>query len=341
VSGPGLSGDYFYLIDHSFALIMLQFKLESLEIQAYNDEMTRIIGAPCLALAAYYRQFEEVGLTAASNQDPTAQFQWTKRTLTTKLDKTIKEYWYVILYHFFLLFILPFAQLTRKTYGIRNHLQNRHKLKMTDSCLSIALEKGQEMCRTFTEKRILLRYTQDNDANAFWRSKSLAPGDWAALVRWCLSTQIHENVLTSVEQHDLLGFHLEVQHSSFRTFLGDLFDGKVEDHLKSVKPVDGNRYDDEFRLLRNTVKDVVLPSDVLQKLLRFNDSDEPVVEKNDSDNYQYDRDKSESEMLRKMTISKNKIYRHIPEKEEEEMKMKQSTLQSKAAMRSEYTSLLV
>jgi hypothetical protein len=96
ISGPGLSGDYFYLIDHSFALIMLQFQLESLEIAAYTAEMRRKIAAPSEALHQYYRQFEEVGLSADAGQDPTRRFHRTKEALNRKLDDAVNKYWYAL-----------------------------------------------------------------------------------------------------------------------------------------------------------------------------------------------------------------------------------------------------
>jgi hypothetical protein len=98
-----MSQEHFYLIDHSFALIMLQFELEVDEIKAYVRNVKDRIAEPGNKLRGFYRQFSTVGMVSDSSLEPLSSFEKTRSKLNKKLDDIQADHWYLLFLSYFFL----------------------------------------------------------------------------------------------------------------------------------------------------------------------------------------------------------------------------------------------
>jgi hypothetical protein len=170
---------------------------------------------------------------------------------------------------------------------------------MTAQCLAITLEKGLDMCRSFTEKNIFPYLTNEQKIQ-FWQTKKVTEGDWNQLVRNYLSHAFHHTILVSLEDNDLTGFHLEVQNPNFKRFLKDMFNGNVYDHLDQVRTIDPHMITENI----NPLKDVIFPDAILDKISSVNNTPGEPYELT-------------GRVTRNMTLTKQKINRVIQEVSEE------------------------
>ena len=218
VSGPGLSNKYFYLISHNLALVMLQYQLEKMEMEAFSIQTKHRIEKPLENLLDFYSQFGDVGMTTDPSKQPAKNFTITRAELNGKLRDITNEYW--------------------KNYNIQNEIQNRQSIKMSNNDLNVAIEKGVEMAKTFVTNSILSRLNQKEQIQ-FWTSKNIVLGDWVGLVKYCYCGIFNNEITIPIENVDSNGFHLVAQETNVGEFIKDLFNGNPKDGIDfdAVNPV--------------------------------------------------------------------------------------------------------
>lgn len=197
ISGPGLSMQYFQIVDYNFVLYTLLQYLEKLENDAYLIEIEHVINKPLNNLLNYYSQFKEVGMTHNSTRVNT--FKDTQKELTTYLHKLIDN-------------------------NKMHYMENKSMIRMSYNDLLIAMERGSELVRQFTQKNIFPRLT-DREEIQFWSSKNVIQNDWIGLTKHCYCTIFNDSIMIPLEETDIKGFHLKVSEISIQNFIKDLFNG--------------------------------------------------------------------------------------------------------------------
>lgn len=208
IQGPGLSNEYYYLIDYDLALSLLEYELEKMEIDAYVIQKRNEISEPNNKLMEYYRQFLRYGLKPDPTLNPINKFYNTKVILNNRLDNIVGEH--------------------RMRHKIQNKLNNVDKIKMTKNNLKIALKYGTELCKNFVEKKILPRLTPD-EQNKFWNSINVIPNSWNDLCVHCYSKIFNKTITIPIEDWDPNGFHIEIKNENTRVFIKNLFNGNLDD----------------------------------------------------------------------------------------------------------------
>lgn len=218
ISGPGMSNNYFHLITYNLALVMIQYQLEKLEFEAYENQIKHRIDAPMENLLHFYSQFQDVAMRPDESKPPIKTFHTTKKELNDRLNNIIREHW--------------------TNYNIKNYINSREKIKLARQDLAIVLERGTDMCRRYVTETIFQRLTP-NERASFWTSKQLAINDFVGLTKYCLQSQFSSSILVPLEDTDNNGFHLDVQEVHVNDFIRDLFDGNPSDGLnvREVNPV--------------------------------------------------------------------------------------------------------
>lgn len=236
LSGPGLSTQYFYLITHNLATVLLQYQLEKMEMDAFAVQMRHKINGPMKELLQFYEQFKKVALVPDSSKSPIKDFEMTRTQLNAKLNEIMKEHW--------------------SNYNIRNNVYYADKVKLSRHELLLTLEVGKDMCKQFVITKIYPRLSQV-EIKTFWSSKNLTENDWNGLAKYSLCQQFNNSIIIPLEDVDSKGFHLTVQEVHVSEFMKDLFDGHPSDHLDTeiVNPETVDK-------LMNTISDDIMPESV-------------------------------------------------------------------------------
>ncbi|QKF93535.1 hypothetical protein QKU48_gp0077 [Fadolivirus algeromassiliense] len=236
ISGPGLSNQYFYLITHNLATVLIQYQLERMEMDAFASQMRNRINMPLQNLLRFYDQFKDVALVPDNSKPPISNFNMTKNELNNRLTNIMMEHW--------------------NNYNIKNNAYNADKIKLSRHDLLVTLETGKEMCRVFVTNKIYPRLTE-NEYHTFWNSKNLTENDWAGLAKYCLTTQFSNSISIPFEDTDSNGFHLVVEETYVSDFMRDLFAGHPSDGLDThvVNP-------EIIDKLMNTMSDNLHPESV-------------------------------------------------------------------------------
>lgn len=236
ISGPGLGNDYFHLISHKLALVMLQYQLEKMEMDAYAIQMKHRIEKPLEDLLEFYEQFKNVGMVCDHKKSPVKDYTITKEKLKEQLKEMTNEYW--------------------NNYNIKKHIDNKHLIKMTNDDLVIAMEIGVGMVQDFVSKQILPRLSI-NEQMQFWTSKNVIQNDWIGLVKYCYCVLFNNEIMTSIEEVDVNGFHLVAKETNVASFIKDLFDGEPKDGLEynAINPLTISK-------LLKLSNETILPTDV-------------------------------------------------------------------------------
>ncbi|XWV25579.1 structural ppiase-like protein [Tupanvirus deep ocean] len=238
VSGPGLSTKYFYLIDHDLALVLIQYILEEMEMEAYKQQMKNKINKPRNDLLEFYDRFNIIGLKANHENEHIKGFTATRDTLEKKLSEIENDYW--------------------KSHKIRNSIKGSNNIRMDTRNLSTAINKGAEICEAFVPDRILARLGPAS--TFFWVHKNLERNDWHGLATYCLKRIFGESIVEPFENTDTDGFHLVVKETNAKKLLSKLFKGNIDDNmeLETQYPVLN------FGLVESDVK-VVTPDNVFSQ----------------------------------------------------------------------------
>ncbi|XWV26920.1 hypothetical protein QJ857_gp0130 [Tupanvirus soda lake] len=238
ISGPGLSSKYFYLIDYNLALVLIQYVLEEMEMEAYKQQMKNKINGPRNDLLKFYDQFKTVGLQADSESEHIKGFTATRDTLEKKLRDIVDDYW--------------------KSHRIRYNFKGHDGIRMDARNLSIAINNGADICEAFVPDKILSRL---GSASAFfWVDKNLEINDWRGLATYCLVRLFGESIVEPFENTDKDGFHLVVKETNATKLLSELFKGTIGDNME----VDTYYPVSNFSCVESDVK-VVTPDNVFSQ----------------------------------------------------------------------------
>jgi len=247
VSGPGLSSNYFYLVDYNIALMMLQYQLETLEMDAYVRQTKKKINWRLDSLLSFFTVFRKVAMKPDHNAEPIRTFTKTRDELEDQLEKMVSKHW--------------------QNHVVVGKFAEINKIRMSTNDLDIALEQGASVCETYFTKHIFDRMDSD-EYSSFWNSKSLVPNDWTGLTSYCYRRVFNDSILTPVEDIDKNGFHLVVDNSKARTIVRDLFNGDPKDGMstRSVNPIT------KMRIMPASDYALAIPNDLLQenKMLTIN-----------------------------------------------------------------------
>ncbi len=241
ISGPGLSSKYFYLIDHRTALIMVQYVLEEMEMQAYKQETKARIVEPRNNLVQFYNQFNSLGLQINNNSDQIKNFTKTRDQLETKLKKIENDYW--------------------SNHKIKGSFKKNNRLRMDNENLSIAVKYASELCESYVNSNILPRLDETSQS-MFWIDKKLEENDWNGLATHCLVSAFSSDIIQPYENTDKEGFHLNVKKMKAKKFLSKLFDGNPPENLQT----------EDFSLLANPSNiesdiQLITPNNLLSKYI--------------------------------------------------------------------------
>lgn len=218
IAGPGLSSDYFYLINYDFALVMVQYELESMEMESYKQQMIKKINLRRNDLLRGYEEFKKVALEPNYQKNPIKQFTTTKDLLEKRLSDIEQNYW--------------------DNHHVKGNINNRNNIKLTNTDLLISLESGAKLCSQFVPDKILNRLSKQ-EQDQFWNSKNLLPNDWKGLTTYCLKSAFSSSITVPIENTDQQGFHLQVKKIEVGNFIKDLFKGDPRDGLEieSINPI--------------------------------------------------------------------------------------------------------
>ena len=213
VSGPGLSSKYFYLATQEFALLMLQFQLESMEMEAYKHEMRNRINAPRNQLLYLLESFNGVGLQHNPKGARVQAFTETRSQLEKQMEEIEKKFW--------------------TSHKIRGSIREKDKIRLDQNNLAMAIQRGAQLCRDFVPEHIFSRM----DAgyfDSFWVSRGLEQNDWNGLAIHCYRLVFGDSIMTPFENIDSEGFHLVVEEHNVKQFVDSLFEGEPSDGLNTV-----------------------------------------------------------------------------------------------------------
>jgi len=202
IQGPGLSGDYYYAIDSSVALILLQYQLERLEIDAVMTQLTHQINAPENDLMAWAKQFETVGFVPMVGQDPFKKFDKTRYDALSKLRAA--------------------TQAARPDLNI----SDGGKIRFDNKNWTETLTKGSVMTQQFIQDKVFPRLNSEDLTN-FWSGHHLKPDNYHGLTIQLLKQVINYNIETTLEAADANGFRIRVQSEDAVKFIKNLFKDKM------------------------------------------------------------------------------------------------------------------
>lgn len=135
IQGPGLSSKYFKVIDSDFALVMLGYELEKMEMAAYRDQINQKINKPLNNLLQFNENFNCLGLKTDLSNEKFETFKRTQRELKKRLNKIEEQYW--------------------QEHIIKGHLTATNCIKMDRTNLSMAITRGVELCKKFVPEKIV------------------------------------------------------------------------------------------------------------------------------------------------------------------------------------------
>jgi hypothetical protein len=211
ISGPGLSSDYHYLISNNLALMLLEYELETLEMEAYKQQMKNKINTPKSKLLKFYEDFHGVGLQADFQSDKIKSFITTINLLEKELATIEKKYW--------------------NNHKMQGKLNDRNRIKMNKNNLALAISLGAKLCESFVPEKILNRLSE-SAIKLFWERKDLQINDWNGLAIHCYRNIFNHTITIPIEDIDNNGFHLVVRETNINQIIEGLFDGNPVNEIE-------------------------------------------------------------------------------------------------------------
>jgi len=217
VRGPDLLSDYHYSIEHSFAILALQAKMEKFELKSYCKHIRKEINTSTENFTKLYSDLFspfEVKLDTYNNRYY-RQVDERNRELENTLNKLIENH----------RASRTFSQtITQHAY---NHISlSRHNLLL-------ALEQGAELVAAFYPEKIFKYFTEEEIVQ-FWIQRELAANDWKGLTKWLYSTIFGPSFLVPRESLSK-DFCLQVIHLNTGKYVKNLFKGQTRDDLDHVQ----------------------------------------------------------------------------------------------------------
>jgi hypothetical protein len=209
IQGPGLSSNYYYLVDSDLALILLQRKLEAMELKIYISQKEGEIDGPLNKLMGYYRNFLDCGLRPDCALNPIKRFNETKQLLHNRLGAVVRKH--------------------EENYKLNKELRSSSRIKMANSNLQVAIESGSELCRKFVVNRILPRLPKMEQQNEFWKSIDVTPNNWSEMVIKSYCNIFNNTITIPIEDVDTNGFHIEIKTERIKDLIVKLLGGKLDD----------------------------------------------------------------------------------------------------------------
>lgn len=267
ISGPGLSMDYYYLVDNELALVLLQIELERMEMDAFMKQTRDKIALPSKKLQRFYEKFAVVGLAPNQQSQYIAKFNNTQNLLEKQLNEIKENYW--------------------REHMIKGNLNDREKIKMTKNNLAISLERGTELCSSYVPSKIFSRMDEKQKLE-FWSSKNLTQDDWLGLAGHCYRHIFNGSITIPIEEADSKGFCLSVARSTVSDFIHDIFKGNPSDGIntETIFPL-------QHKLVVAHDKLLVEPTAVLNNKLER----KLVVEKSVLEKYLDERKRNEKQVI--------------------------------------------
>jgi len=240
IAGPGLSSNYYYLIDYRMAILLLEFKMENIQMEIYKQSIIKKINSPRNNLLDFYKEFSIVGLQADHQKDPIKSFTNTKNVLERKLSEIEAEYW--------------------KKHCIKGKLSkcNKNIIRMDQTNLSDAIKYGSKLCESIVLNNILPGLNE-TDKISFWTRKNLNLNDWCGLTIYYYREIFGDSVTVPFEDTDQNGFHLTMVETNFNKFIQNIFDG-YNDHDFNVETHDA--IIDHNNIPKSNIK-IVTPDNIL------------------------------------------------------------------------------
>ena len=214
--GPGISMQYYQIVDGEFAVMMMQYKLEQMYIAIYEKMAKGGIDTPLRRLEEFQGEFKAVGLQPDSRSDIIKGFENTNRKLYEKLSKVLSEH--------------------RKKFILRGNIGST-RVRLTREDLQKVLALGEVLCKEFCEDFIYELLIDQDAVNEFWREQNIPVDDYEALATEVLRKAFSgSSILQPIEDTDPSGFRMHVQHIDTKVYLRNLFrDAQVLDDLQAVR----------------------------------------------------------------------------------------------------------
>lgn len=202
VKGPGLSMQYYQIIDSDFALLMLQHELENMSIDVYRKRVKEVIDVPSNELRRFHAQFRPVGLRSDDQSVVSKQFEQVNQACSKKLDEVIANH--------------------RSQFVVRGYAQ-MNWVRMTRDDVNRTLTLGEVLCKEIYEDLISSVMQGDAERNDFWQLRHLQVNDFQGLTRKILCKTISEGILQPIEEVDPAGFRLHLNTVSVREYVSQFF----------------------------------------------------------------------------------------------------------------------
>lgn len=211
IEGPGLSSNYFYLLEYQVALVLLQHHLEQLEMDEYLKKMILLIDSKYEALIQCLKKFSAVGLEINIYHERIQRFANTRNELHKRLREIEKNHW--------------------NKHPIKGTIFKKI-IKMDRENLIKAIAYGAKLCEQFFSTYIFPKQNAE-EREDFWIGRNLKQNDWRGLSIYCYKTIFGESIIVPLEETEEKGFPLVVSNDNVNSLVKSLFNGHWDDQLKT------------------------------------------------------------------------------------------------------------
>lgn len=216
--GPGISMEYYQIVDGDFAILMLQYELEMLYLERYKTRVRERIDIPLKELCEFHDQFLKVGLQSDSRSEIIKEFERVNQECYKKLRNVIENH--------------------LKRFLIRGNICGNH-VRLTRNDLERVIKVSELLCEEFFHQMIHPILTP-SEIDEFWKKRQLVVSDFKALSTRLLCKVMGNSILQPIEDTDPSGFRLIVEHLDTHQFIRGLFKNQQRlDDLDTVNYREG------------------------------------------------------------------------------------------------------